>query len=98
MNEIRQYYTSNSTGMLKSTQRYIRCNALHTTKYKEGHNFYKRILTFTFKVSSQGEVNYFADLVIPDVEKLEFDTEIKSLSCIQAKLKHGIKSKFDLDF
>ena len=42
---------------------------MYTTNYKEGH--INVILTFTFKVSSQGEVNYFGDLVIPDVEKLE---------------------------
>ena len=54
--------------------------------------------SFTFKVRSQGEVNYFGDLVIPDVEKVRIDTKIKSVSCIQAKLKNAIKSEFDLDF
>ena len=56
------------------------------------------ILTFTFKVSSRGEVNYFGDLVISNVEKVRIDTKIRSVSCIQAKLKNAIKSEFDLDF
>ena len=69
---------------------------MYTTNYKGGH--INVILTFTFKVSSQGEVNYFGDLVIPDVEKVRIDTKIKSVSCIQEKLKNAIKSEFDLDF
>ena len=69
---------------------------MYTTKYKKGH--INVILTFTFKVSSQGEVNYFDDLVIPDVEKVRIDTKIKPVSCIQAELKNAIKSEFDLDF
>ena len=69
---------------------------MYTTNYKGGHM--NVILTFIFKVSSQGEVNYFGDLVIPDVEKVRIDTKIKSVSCIQAKLKNAIKSEFDLDF
>ena len=55
------------------------------------------ILTFTFKVSSQGEVNYFGDLVITEVEKVKIDTKIKSVSSIQAELKNAMKSEFDLD-
>ena len=48
-------------------------------------------LTLIFKVNSQGEVNYFGDFVIPDVEKVRFDTKIKSVSCIQAKFEKVIK-------
>ena len=55
-------------------------------------------MTLTFKVSSQGEVNYFGDFVIPDVEKVRIDTKIKSASCIQPELRKVIKSEFDLDF
>ena len=62
---------------------------MYTTKDKGGH--INVTLTLTFKVSSQGEVNYFGDFVIPDVEKVRFDTKIKSVSCIQAKLKKVIK-------
>ena len=68
--------------MLKSTPRYI--GIMYTTKNKGGHM--NVTLTFTFKVSSQGEVNYFGDLVIRDVEKVRIDTKIKFVSCIQAKL------------
>ena len=35
--------------------------------------------------------NYFGDFVISGVEKVKFDTKIKSVSCIQAKLKKIIK-------
>ena len=69
---------------------------MYTKKYKRGH--VNVILTFTFNVRSQGEVNYFSDLVIPDVEKVRIDIKIKSVSCIQAQLKNAIKSEFDLDF
>ena len=69
---------------------------MYTTNYKGSH--INVILTFSFKVSSQGEVNYFDDLAIPDVLKVRIDTKIKSVSCIQAKLKNAIESEFDLDF
>ena len=67
---------------------------MYTTKYKGGH--INVILTFTFKVSSQGEVNYFGDLVIPDPEKVRIDTKIQSVSCIQAKLKNDMKGSLTL--
>ena len=75
---------------------YISIGIMYTKTYKGGRiNF---TLTFIFKVSSQGEVNYFGDLMIPDIEKVRIDTKIKSVSCIRAKLKKAIKSEFDLDF
>ena len=58
---------------------------MYTTSYKGGR--INVILTFTFKVSSQGEVNYFGDLVIPGVVKVRIDTKIESVSCIQAKFE-----------
>ena len=69
---------------------------MYTTKDKEGH--INVTLTLTFKVSSQSEVNYFSNFVIPDVEKVRIDTKIKSVSCIQPELKGYKKSEFDLDF
>ena len=60
---------------------------MYTTKDKGGH--INVTLTLTFKVSSQVEVNYIGDFVIPDVEKVKFDTKIKSVSCIQAKFKRS---------
>ena len=62
---------------------------MYTTKNKEDH--INVTLTFTIKVSSRSEVNYFGDLVIPDVDKVRIDTKIKSVSYIQAKLKKAIK-------
>ena len=56
---------------------------MYTTKYKGGH--INVTLTFTFTVISQGEVNYFGELVIPDVEKVRIDTKIKSVSCNTSK-------------
>ena len=67
---------------------------MHTTKDKEGH--INVTLTLTFKVSSQVEVNYFGDFVIPDVDKVRIDTKIKSVSCIQAKLKNVMKLSLTL--
>ena len=68
----------------------------YTTKDKGGH--INVTLTLTFKVSSKGEMNYFGDFVISGVEKVKFNTKIKSVSCIQAKFKKVIKTGFDLDF
>ena len=61
--------------------------ASYTTKDKGGH--INVTLTLTFKVSNKGEMNYFGDFVISCVEKVKFDTKIKSVSCIQATLKRS---------
>ena len=61
---------------------------MYTTKDKGGHM--DVTLTLIFKISCQGEVNYFGDFVTPDVEKVRFDTKIRSVSCLQ-DVKKGHK-------
>ena len=54
---------------------------IYTAKDKKSH--INVSMTLTFKVGSHVEVKYFGFFVIPDLEKVRIDTNIKSVSCMQ---------------
>ena len=58
---------------------------MHTTKYEEGHWIVS--LTLTFKVNRQGHVTNFGLFEITDLELVRIDTKIKSVSCMQQKIR-----------
>ena len=57
---------------------------MHTTKY-EGHWIVS--LTLTLKVNCQGHVTNFGLFEITDLELVRNDTKIKSVSCMQPKIR-----------
>ena len=58
---------------------------MHTTKYEEGHWIVS--LTLTLKVNRKGHVTNFGLFEITDLELVRIDTKIKSVSCMQPKIR-----------
>ena len=58
---------------------------MFATEDKKGH--VKVSLTLTFKVNRQGHVTNFGLFEITDLELVRIDTKIKSVSCLQPKIR-----------
>ena len=61
---------------------------MYTTENEEDHNIVS--LTLTLKFNRQGHVTCFGLFEIADLELVRIDTKIKSVSCIQPKIRKVI--------
>ena len=58
---------------------------MYTTRDKKGH--VGVCLTLIFKVNCQGHVICFGLFEIPDLDNVEINTKIRSVTCIQPEIK-----------
>ena len=58
---------------------------IYTTKNEEGHKIVS--LALTLKVNRRSHVTYFGLFEITDLDLVRIDTKIKSVSCIQPKIR-----------
>ena len=61
---------------------------MYTTKNEEGHNIVS--LTLTSKVNCRGHLTNLCLFEITDLELVRIDTKIKSVSCMQPKIRKVI--------
>ena len=66
------------------------------TRDTEGHT--QVCLTFIFKVNHQNQVTDFGFSEILDLANVRIDTKIKSVACIQPKIRKVIQLLCDLEF
>ena len=62
---------------------------MFTTRDTKGHT--QMCLTFIFKVNHQGQVTDFGFSEILDLANVRIDTKIKSVACIQPKIRKVIQ-------